>query len=78
MLRKMGEKRPLGAEHRRRSEGAETEVAPLELALAQVAPLGKGNRLAVVGAHLQRVAVDKVLRQHVGRRAIEFGRLFHT
>ena len=58
-------------------EDVEAEVAPLEFALAQVAPLGKGDRLAIVGAHLQRIAVHEVLRQHVGRSPIEFVRLVH-
>ena len=56
-------------------ENVEAEVAPLELALAEVAPLGKGDRLAVVRAHRQRVAVHEVLRQHVGRGAIQLVRL---
>ena len=56
-------------------EGVEAEVAPLELALAEVAPLGKGDRLAVLRAHRQRVAVDEVLRQHVGGGAVEVVRL---
>ncbi len=56
-------------------EDVEAEVAPLELALAQVAPLGKGDRLVIAGAHRQRVAVDEVLRQHVGGSPIELVRL---
>jgi len=39
------------------------------------APLGKGDRLAVMRAHRQCVAVHEVLRQHVRRGAIQFIRL---
>ena len=56
-------------------ENVEAEVTPLELALAQVAPLGKGDRLAVMCAHRQRVAVHEILRQHVGRGAVQVVRL---
>ena len=56
-------------------EDVEAEVAPLELALAEVAPLGKGDRLAIAGAHRQGVAVDEVLRQHVEGGAIQVIRL---
>ena len=37
----------------------ETEVTPLELALAQVPPFGKGDGLAVMAAHVERIAVYK-------------------
>jgi len=78
VLRKVGEERPFGAEQRRRGEGVEAEVAPLELAFAQVAPFGKGDRLAVMRAHRQRVAVHEVLREDPGCGAIEFVRGVHA
>jgi hypothetical protein len=59
-------------------EDVETEVAPLELAFAEVAPLGKGDWLAVLGAHRERVAVHEVLREHVRGGAMEFVRLLET
>ena len=71
VLAEVGKERPFGAEGRRQGEAIVAEVAPLELALAQIAPLGKGDRLVVVGAHRQGVAVDEILRQHVERGAIQ-------
>ena len=56
-------------------ERVQAEVAPLEPALTQVPSLGKGYRLVVVDAHRQRVAIDEVLRQHVGGSSIEAVRL---
>ena len=71
----MGEERALLSEGRHLGEGVQAKVAPLELALAEVAPLGKGDRLAIAGAHRQGVTVDEVLRQHVGSGPIEVVRL---
>jgi len=48
VLPEVGEERTLRAEGRRLGEGVQAEIAPLEPSLAQVAPLGKGDRLAVV------------------------------
>ena len=47
------------------------EVAPLELALAEVAPLGKGNGLAVMREHRQRVTMHEILRQDIESGQIE-------
>jgi N12 class adenine-specific DNA methylase len=38
-----------------------SEVSPLELPFAQVAPFGEGEGLAAVGSHGQRVAMHQVL-----------------
>ena len=43
MLAEMGEERAFLAERRHLSKHFKAEVAPLELALAEVAPLGEGN-----------------------------------
>ena len=59
-------------------EAVEAEVTPLESALAQIAPLGEGDRQVVMGAHRQGVAVDEVLRKHVERGAIQVVRLIEV
>lgn len=64
MLAKMGEEVALCAESRRLGEGVEPEIATLELALAKISPLGKGDRLAIASEHFHRVTMDDVLRQH--------------
>ena len=75
VLAEMGEERAFLTERRHLSKSIKAEVAPLELALAEVAPLGEGDGLAVMRAHRQRVTVDEVLRQDVESGAIEVIRL---
>ena len=70
-----GEERILRAERHRLREGGEAEVPPLEFALAQVAPLGKGDLVAAVGAHQESIAVYEVLRQYKKGGAIKIVRL---
>ena len=48
MLAEMGEERAFVAERRHLRKNFKAEVAPLELALAEVAPLGEGNGLTVI------------------------------
>ena len=71
MLAEMGEERPFLAERRYLRKDLKAEVSPLELALAEVPPLGKGNGLAVVHAHRQRVAMHEVLRQDIESGPVE-------
>jgi len=63
MFAEMGEERAFLAERRHLRKGIQAEVAPLKLALAEVAPLGKDDGLAVVHEHRQRVTMDEVLGQ---------------
>ena len=71
MLAEMGEEGALLAESRHLRKNFKAEVAPLELALAEVAPLGKGNGLAVMRAHRQRVTMHEILRQDIESGPIE-------
>ena len=76
MLAQVSEERTFRTEGGRTGENVEAEVAPLELALAEVAPLRKGYWLPIASAHRHGIAVDKVLRQHMGSGAIEVIRHF--
>jgi hypothetical protein len=59
-LPRVGEERVL-PEGRHLRERVEPEVAPLELALTQVAPLSEGDGLARADKHGEGVTVDDVL-----------------
>ena len=48
MLAETGEERAFLAVRRHLRKSIKAKVAPLELALAEVAPLGKGDGLAVI------------------------------
>src|ERR1700677_3573545 len=63
MLTEVGEERSLPSERRHLRKSFKAEVSPLELALAQVAPFGKGDGLAVTHAHRQRITMHEILRQ---------------
>jgi len=65
MFAKLGEEEALLAVRRHLRKSIKAEVSPLELALAQVAPFGKGNGLAVMREHRQRVAMQEFLRQDI-------------
>ena len=51
-------------------EHIQPKVPTLELALAEVTPLGEGDRATAVGAHRHCIAVDEIERQHKGCSAI--------
>jgi hypothetical protein len=61
MLAEMGKEGTFLTERRHLRKSIKTEVSPLELALAEVAPLGKGDGLAVMHEHRQCVAMHEVL-----------------
>ncbi len=65
MLAQLCKERPLCAEGRRTCQDVQPKITSLKFALAQVAPFGKSDVLAGVGAHGQRIAVDDVLHQHL-------------
>ena len=71
MLAEMGEERAFLAERRHLRKSIKAEVSPLELALAEVAPLGKGDGLAVMHAPRQRVTMHEILRQDIESSSIE-------
>ena len=71
MLAEMGEERAFLAERRHLRKRIKAEVAPLELALAEVAPLGKGDGPAVMHEHRQRITVHEILGQDVVSGQIE-------
>ena len=62
MLAEMGEQGAFLTERRHLRKSVKTEVSPLELALAEVAPLGERDRIAVAGGHRQSITMDEVLR----------------
>src|SRR5579863_6583956 len=71
----MSEERTLRAESGGGSESIEAEIATLELAFADIAPLGKGDGLSVMGGYRQRVAVHEILRQDIESGQARFVRL---
>ncbi len=71
----VGEERILRAESRRVGQDVESEITPLELAFAQVAPLRKGYRRPIAAFHGQRVAVHQVDRQHMEGSPDQIGSL---
>ena len=71
MVAKVREEGAFPGQRRQVHQDIESEVAPLELTLAKVAPLGECNGLAVVGAHRQGVAIHEILRKYVVRCQIE-------
>src|ERR1035437_9832770 len=78
MLTEMGKECAFLTVRRHLRKSIKTEVSPLELALAEVAPLGKGDGLAVMHEHRQRVAMHEVLRQDIESGPIECIRLIQT
>lgn len=75
MLAQMGKECALLAESRHSCQSFEAEVAPLELALAEVSPLRKGDRLALMREHRQRIAMHQILQQNIGSGLIKVIRL---
>ncbi len=71
MFPEVCEERILSAVRRGAGQAIQLEVAPLELALAQIPPLGKANGLALMVAHLHGIPVDKIEREHVESGEIE-------
>jgi len=71
VLAEMGEERAFLTKGRHLRESVQAEVAPLELAFAEVAPLGEDDGLAVVGAHGEGVAMDEILREDVVGGAVD-------
>jgi hypothetical protein len=58
------------------SKHFQPKITTLELPLAEVTPLGEGDRLIIPGSHLQGVTVDEILRKHVGSGSVKvIGRL---
>src|SRR5689334_4419812 len=64
MFAKIGEQ-PFLSEGRHLRKNFKTEVASLEFALSEVAPLGEGKRPSVIGKHRQRVTMHEILGQNV-------------
>ncbi len=71
MLAEMGEERAFLTERGHLRKNFKAEVAPLELAFAEVAPLGKGDGLSVMHEHRQRVTMHEILRQDIESGQIE-------
>src|SRR5690349_6853458 len=65
MAAKMGPKCALPVERRHLCKRFKAEVAPLELAFAEVSPFSERDRLAVLREQGQRVTMDEILRQDV-------------
>src|SRR3982751_3833709 len=67
----MREKRALSAETRHLGQDLKPKIAALELSLAEIAPLGEGDRVSAAGAHTQSIAVNEILGQDVRSRSID-------
>src|SRR5271157_131390 len=65
MIAKTSHEYALPAERRHLRERFKTEVATLELALAQVAPFSERDRPPVIREQPQRITMHKVLGQNV-------------
>src|SRR5688572_12184666 len=74
----MREERTLFSKGRHLSQDVQAKIATLELSLPDVAPLRKGDRMAIAGVHRQGVTMYDVLRQHIGGSSIQVLRLLQT
>ena len=59
-------------------QDVDSEVAPLELAFAQVAPLSKGDRRSLAVFHGQSIAMHEVERKHMAGGAVQVGRVIEV
>src|SRR3546814_20491364 len=80
MLAEMREQRPFLTELRHACQHIEPEIAPVELAFAEIAPFDDRDRPGVPPVfwrllHRHRVAVDEIERKSVRRGAIKLVRL---
>src|SRR5258708_31729498 len=78
MLAEVGEERSFPAERRHLRKDFKAEVAPLEFAFAEIAPLSEGNGTTVIREHRQRITMDKILGEDIGSGAIKLIRFNQT
>jgi len=69
MIAEMGEERSFPGERRHLGENFRAEVAPLKLALSEIAPLGESNGPSVVCGCGQCATMHEVLRNVLGFNA---------
>jgi hypothetical protein len=67
MFAEVGKERTFPTKGRHLRKNCKAEVAPLELAFAKITPLSEGNGPSVMRKHRQRVTVDEILGEYIGR-----------